>query len=430
MHTLVDYIPYFLNNCRKKGYSQNTQKNYDRYLNGFRKWLKECGKENLRPDQLSQKDIENYRQYLINRKIKDVTQNYYLIALRALLKDLSEKDITSLPPDRIKLPRFDRIGFKNTLEPAQLEKLISSININTKMGLRDRAIIEILINSSLKTNQLACLNLDQIQINLPDNCLYWITKYLQTRNSNKKSLFCVSGRTIERIVNRYGRIIGLPYALTPEILRWSYLSIILEKDKNPKLFQGIYIHRKFLIKDYKYDCEERMHNKPVNMEKQWDIVEGFVSKELDWLKRDISIMPSKFEKKPSPLLECDDCIFRKIAILITTGKIIVNKLEYENNYFFWDASDSEYKNFYHGKDWHRKTMSILCDFFKKRGYEVKIEPITNYGRADLGINLNNKSLYIEIGTISLFKLWYNLVTMGNAVFLLIPNEKYILEFII
>lgn len=57
------------------------------------------------------------------------------------------------------------------------------------------------------------------------------------------------------------------------------------------------------------------------------------------------------------------------------------------------------------------------------------EPILNYGRADLGVYLKqNKILYVEIGTVSLFKLWYNFSTMKNVTFLLIPSENYAIEF--
>lgn len=432
MNTIINSIPNFIENCRLKGYSNNTQKNYQRYLKRFCNWLEENKKGNLEPDQLNRKDIEDYKQYLVGIDIKDITQNYYLIALRALLRHYSEKDIASLPPDRIRLPRLNRNTSKNSLGLVGIKKLIEAINVKTNTGLRDRAIIEILLNSNLKTKQLINLprNLDQIRIHLPKDSLQWINKYILTRNDDKSSLFCLSGRTIERIITKYGKLINLPFTLTPEILRWSHLSAILENDKKPECIENIFKHKTFALKNYEYNFQRNFFNKPSNLENQWNIVENSISKELDWLKSNISILPNRFSKKPTPLLECDDCIYRKIAVFIVTGKIAVNKFKRENNAPFWNVIQSEKREFYHGKDWHQKMMSIVHGYFEKNNYKVSIESTTNYGRADLGIILDDHPLYIEIGTISLFKLWYNLATMENATFLLIPNNNYILEFIL
>jgi hypothetical protein len=74
-------------------------------------------------------------------------------------------------------------------------------------------------------------------------------------------------------------------------------------------------------------------------------------------------------------------------------------------------------------------MNVISEYFKLQDCKVVSEPILNYGRADLGIYpRSNEALYIEIGTVSLFKLWYNLSTMKNVTFLLIPSENYAIEF--
>ena len=58
-----------------------------------------------------------------------------------------------------------------------------------------------------------------------------------------------------------------------------------------------------------------------------------------------------------------------------------------------------------------------------------MEPVLNYGRADLEVCSNlNETIYVEIGTILLFKLWYNLSTMKNVTFLIIPFENSIIKF--
>jgi len=73
-------------------------------------------------------------------------------------------------------------------------------------------------------------------------------------------------------------------------------------------------------------------------------------------------------------------------------------------------------------------MDIIHRYFKKQNYEVTLEPILNYGRADLGIYINSKqTIYVEVGTVSLYKLWFNLSTMRNTTFLMVPSEEKIIE---
>jgi len=109
---IIKHIPDFLDYCEiEKGLSDNTQKNYNRYLKKFTDWLKYNKKENLKPHELSSEDIWNYRLFLARYTTKNkdplskLTQNYYLIALRALLTYFADKDIASLPADKIQLPK-------------------------------------------------------------------------------------------------------------------------------------------------------------------------------------------------------------------------------------------------------------------------------------------------------------------------------------
>jgi len=71
----------------------------------------------------------------------------------------------------------------------------------------------------------------------------------------------------------------------------------------------------------------------------------------------------------------------------------------------------------------------ISNYLRLQHYKTIAEPILNYGRADLGVYSNSKKpLYIEVGTVSLYKLWYNFLTMKNVSFLLVPSENYAIEF--
>ena len=114
--SIIKHIPDFLDYCEvEKGLRENTQKNYQRYLNKFTGWLKSQELEGLLPYQLNPEHIWNYRLYLSRRQspytghsLEKSTQNYYLIALRAFLSYFVAKDMVSLPPDKITLPKGNK----------------------------------------------------------------------------------------------------------------------------------------------------------------------------------------------------------------------------------------------------------------------------------------------------------------------------------
>ena len=100
--SILKHIPDFLDYCEvEKGLAEKTQENYSRYLQKFIFWLKKTKKEALFPHELTSDDIWAYRLFLSRfqdekgRPLKKITQNYYLIALRALLSYFTAKDIIS-----------------------------------------------------------------------------------------------------------------------------------------------------------------------------------------------------------------------------------------------------------------------------------------------------------------------------------------------
>jgi integrase/recombinase XerD len=256
--SIIKHIPDFLDYCEiEKGLASSTQKTYHRFLHRFIIWLKKSDKEDLKPHELTTEDIWDYRLYLSRKyrpkgkNLKKITQNYYLIALRALLSYFTDKDIVSLPSDKIKLPKDARaektIKFLN-LE--QIEKLLLTPNTKNKIGLRGRVILETLFSTGLRVSELVALNREQFTnienkkdlelsiigkgdrprtVYFSERTLHWLKKYLQTRKDKVKALFVnyrgrnphtrLTRRSIERIVKRYAIQAGIPIFTTPHTLR-------------------------------------------------------------------------------------------------------------------------------------------------------------------------------------------------------------------
>ena len=280
---IIKHITDFLDYCEiEKGLSDNTQKNYGRYLSKFTYWLKMSNKENIKPHELSSDDIWNYRLFLArhvdqhNKVLSKITQNYYLIALRALLTYFADKDIISLPADKIQLPKdAKREKTVKFLNLDQIEKLLLAPNPEDTTGLRDRAILESLFSTGLRIAELVALNREQFKslenkqdlelsiigkgkhpraVYFSERALLWVKKYLKTRDDDDKALFIhyrareasegrLTPRSMQRIVKKYATLANVPYFTTPHTLRHSMATDLLNQGVDLRIIQEFLGHR-------------------------------------------------------------------------------------------------------------------------------------------------------------------------------------------
>ncbi|MBI5221788.1 MAG: tyrosine-type recombinase/integrase [Candidatus Magasanikbacteria bacterium] len=287
---LIKQIPNFLDYCEvEKGLSPVTTKNYYNFLKMFTGWLKDNHLESLKPHELTQEHVWNYRLYLSRKKDakgqynKKTTQNYYLIALRNLLAYFTERDIQALPSNKIKLPKLTAkeksIKF---LTYEQIEKLLSMPDIATKDGLRDRAIMETLFSTGMRVSELTSLNIrlfdtkniitgkfSNLELSISGKggsvrtvyfskrALNWLGAYLKTRQNdmcpplfinykkNKKEVSerRLTPRSIERLVRHYTAMAGLPVDATPHTLRHSFATDLLNGGADMRSVQELLGHK-------------------------------------------------------------------------------------------------------------------------------------------------------------------------------------------
>src|SRR3989338_2736490 len=255
---ITDFLEYLE---LERNVSQITIRNYDHYLKRF---LQFTG--NIGPEAIDLNLIRKYRLYLsrwsdpkTKKPLKRITQNYFMIALRAFLRYLARLDIQTLSPEKVELGETEARPLK-ILDDTGLKSLLEAPDITDKAGMRDKAILELLFSTGLRVSEAASLNRDSINLNrrefsiigkgskerivfLSDSACEWLNRYLDIRKDTFKPLFIrfqgrvdpagdggamrLTPRSIERTVEKYVKALGLSVKATPHTLRHSFATDLL-----------------------------------------------------------------------------------------------------------------------------------------------------------------------------------------------------------
>lgn len=255
---ITDFLEYLE---LERNTSQLTIKNYDHYLKRFLEFS-----DDIDPKEIDLELIRKYRLFLsrfqdpkTGKELKRVTQNYFMIALRAFLRYLAKKDIETLSAEKIELGEADPRPLK-ILDDADLKPLLEAPDISKKDGLRDRAILEMLFSTGLRVSELAALNRDTVNLErkefaiigkggkerivfVSDTAADWVKRYLDAREDTFNPLFIrfqgkvvlenngegmrLTTRSIERTVEKYVKQLGLSVKATPHTLRHSFATDLL-----------------------------------------------------------------------------------------------------------------------------------------------------------------------------------------------------------
>src|SRR6266478_9700880 len=162
----------------ERGLSENYQFSTQRSLSDFAHW---CA---------ASKKIDNPRgvtlpvisEYLAERKRAGLSASsikLIVVALKIFFRFLAAKQaIERDPAEAVALPRIERY-LPETLNEMQVEQLLEAIDTTVRLGLRDRAIVELLYASGLRISELANARLENF--NAEDRILRVIGKGSKTR---------------------------------------------------------------------------------------------------------------------------------------------------------------------------------------------------------------------------------------------------------
>lgn len=269
---ILDYIEHLE---VEGGRSAKTAENYTLYLERFVQFT-----DNMTVDKITSETVRKYRLWLNRFKndhddeLATITQSYHLIALRGFLTYLSKRDIPSLSPEKIDLPKVSRkqVTF---LHYDEVARMLDTIALDSEQGLRDRAIIELLFSSGLRVSELTNLNRDHVNtkrrefmvrgkgqkdrpVFIGAAAALRVDDYVSARLDNLPPLFLsysrnnvssnggdyrrLTSRSIQRIINKYARLAGITKHVSPHTMRHSFATDLLMNGADIRSVQSMLGH--------------------------------------------------------------------------------------------------------------------------------------------------------------------------------------------
>jgi len=261
-----DFLETFLDSLYlEQGVSENTLSAYRSDLDKFCQFLK--GESLMAVTSL---DIESYLAYRVDLGLKPRSTARSISALKRFYQYfVREKRITSSPLENIAQPKAGQ-SLPKTLSEAEVEALLSAPNIEEPMGLRDKAMLELLYATGLRVTELVGLRMEQINLRqsvvfvkgkgnkerlvpLGEEAMYWLEQFLKGGRAQmikhatdfvfpSKRGVGMTRQTFWHRIKHYAILASIESDLSPHTLRHAFATHLLNHGADLRVVQMMLGH--------------------------------------------------------------------------------------------------------------------------------------------------------------------------------------------
>jgi integrase/recombinase XerD len=287
MMEIAATISSFLTHVKvEKGLSANTVSAYRRDLVKFDGFAQ---KRKLSLEDVTRDDLVDFLAGLYRMNLESRTVARHLVTLRNFFRFAQTQELVTADPSiNLESPKIRRT-LPGYLRLEEVERLLEQPDSATALGLRDRAMLEVLYSTGLRVSELIGLRVSDLDgkvgcvrcigkgdkeriVPVGRKALAMVEKYL--REARPKLLGKLRGSPtlfvnrrgvslsrvgVWKILSAYGRRAGLRVALTPHMLRHSFATHLLERGADLRSVQLMLGHADISTTQiYTHVVEERL----------------------------------------------------------------------------------------------------------------------------------------------------------------------------
>jgi integrase/recombinase XerC len=266
---------YLLHLTFERNFSENTVKAYEIDLLQLNSFLNEqFGTERVRPKDIDKMAVRHFLAWMQKEGLTKKTIARKLACIRSFFRYLCrEKIIETNPTVHLATPKIDKTlpSFLDVFQASQAMELPDTKNV---FGLRDAAILEVLYSTGIRLSELVGLNMNSVDpvgevvkvtgkgrkqriVPLGRKALEVLRAYMERREEltggkgatvDAQALFLnrsggrLSGRSIQKIVERYLRRVSQIQKVSPHVLRHTFATHMLNAGADLKAVKELLGH--------------------------------------------------------------------------------------------------------------------------------------------------------------------------------------------
>ncbi len=254
----------------ERGLSANTRAAYAADLSRFTQFLVDKGVASM-----NAATREQITEYLLAQRQRGLTARSvarHLAAVRMFCRFLYREKLVAVDVTQlVDTPKLWR-RLPNTLDSDDVDRLLAAPLTRTKLGLRDKALFEMMYATGLRVSEVARLKLNDVNreagflratgkgnkeriVPVGRSALDCLTRYLAEsrpllgKNATTRGEIFLSSqgkgmsrKTIWQLVKKYAHVAGITKNLTPHTLRHSFASHLLQNGGDLRVIQEMLGH--------------------------------------------------------------------------------------------------------------------------------------------------------------------------------------------